>query len=81
MSIREQAVQAVQAVSEALGATPSPEQVKAAADMIERAIIDSHRDAAVRSAKITRDRDMAHKVADEIRRAHIALIANLSSLR
>ncbi len=68
-------------MAEALGATPTPEQAKAAAYMIERAIIDSHRDAAVRSAKVTNDRDMAHKVADEIRRAHIALIANLSSLR
>ncbi len=86
MSFREQADKAVQAVAEALGATPTPEQAKAVADTIERAIIDSYRNAAVHSAKVASDccasdRDLAHKVADEIRRANIALIANLSSLR
>ncbi len=80
---REQADKAVQAVAEALGATRTPEQAKAAADMIEQAIIDSYRDAAVRSAKVASgccasDRDLAHKVADEIHRADIALITNLS---
>ncbi len=86
MSFREQADKAVQAVAEALGATPTPEQAKAAADVIERAIIDSFRDGAVRSAKVAKDcgaedRDLAHKIADEIRRANTALIANLSSMR
>ncbi len=83
MSFREQAVQAV---AEALGATPTPEQAKAAAEVIERAIIDSFRDGAVRSAKVAKDccaadRDLAHKIADEIHRANTALIANLSSMR
>ncbi len=86
MSFREQADKAVQTVAEALGATPTPEQAKAAADTIERAIIDSFRDGAVRSAKVAKDycaadRDLAHKVADEIQRANAALIANLSSMR
>ncbi len=86
MSFREQADKAVQAVAEALGATPTPEQAKAAAEVIERAIIDSFRDGAVRSAKVAKDccaadRDLAHKIADEIHRANTALIANLSSMR
>ncbi len=86
MSFREQADKCVQTVAEALGATPTPEQAKAAADAIERAIIDSFRDGALRSAKVARDccaedRDLAHKIDDEIQRANTALIANLSSMR
>ncbi len=86
MSCREQADNTFQAVAEALGATPTPEQAKAGADTIERAIIDSFRDGAVRSAKVARDHsaadgDLAHKVANEIQRANAALIANLSSMR
>ena len=86
MSFREQADNTFQAVAEALGATPTPEQAKAASDAIERAIIDSFRDGAVRSAKVARDycaedRDLAHKIDDEIQRANAALIANLSSMR
>jgi hypothetical protein len=86
MSFREQADKAVQDVAAALGTTPTPEQAKAAADMIEQVIIDSYRDGAERCAKVAmeccaEDRDLAHKVADEIHRASTALIANLSSLR
>ena len=86
MSFREQADKTFQAVAEALGATPTPEQAKTGGDMIERVIIDSFRDGAVRSAKVANDccaedRDLAHKIDDEIRRANTALIANLSSMR
>lgn len=86
MSFREQADKAAEAVAEAFGAAPSPDQAKAVADVIERAIIESSRDAAGRCAKVAsdccaEDRDLAHKVADEIKRANTALIANLSSLR
>ncbi len=86
MSFREQADKAVRAVAEAFGATPTPEQAKAAAAVIERAIIASYQDAAERCAKVASDccaadRDLAHKVADRIQRANTALIANLSSLR
>ena len=86
MSFREQADKAVQTVAEAFGAAPTPEQAKAAADVIERAIIESYRDAAARCAEVAskccaEDRDLAHKVADQIERANTALIANLSSLR
>ena len=86
MSFREQADTATSAMADALGTTLTPEQAKAAAEVIERAIIDSYRDAASHCAKVAseccaEDQDMASKVADEIRRANIALIANLSSLR
>jgi hypothetical protein len=86
MSFREQADKAAGAVAEALGAAPTPEQAKTAADVIERAIIESYRDAASRCAKVASDccagdRDLAHKVSDQIKRANTALIANLSSLR
>ncbi len=86
MSFRERADKAAGAVVEALGAAPTPEQAKAVADVIERAIIESYRDAAERYAKVASDccaadRDLAHKVADRIQRANTALIANLSSLR
>jgi hypothetical protein len=86
MSFREQADITAQAVAEALGVTPTQAQAKAAADVIEQAIIDSYRDAAERCAKVAldccaEDRDLAHKVSDQIKRANTALIANLSSLR
>ncbi len=86
MSFREQADKAAHAVAEAYGTKATPEQAKAAADVIERAIIESYQDAAGRCARVAsaccaQDRDLAHKVADEIRRANTALIANLSSLR
>ena len=86
MSFREQADKAAAAAAEAFGATPSPEQAQAVADVIERAIIDSYRDAASHCAKVASeccaaDRDLAHKVADQIQQANTALIANLSSLR
>ncbi len=86
MSFREQADKTTAAVAEALGTAPTPEQAKAIAEVIERAIIDSYQDAAGRCATVaseccSEDQDLAHKVAEEIRRANIALIANLSSLR
>ena len=86
MNFRNRAERTAQAVAKLLQAESTPEQSKAAADLIERAIIDSYQDAAEHCAKVAReccsaDRDLAHKVAEEIRRANTALIANLSSLR
>ncbi len=86
MTFRTQAEETARAVVDTLGAAPSAAQSKQVADVIERAIIDSYRDAAGHCAKVARescgtDKDLGHKVADEIRRANIALIANLSSLR
>ncbi len=86
MSFRTQAEQTAQAVVDTLGAAPNAAQSKQIADLIERAIIDSYQDSAGRCAKIAReccrpDKELGYKVADEIRRANIALIANLSSMR
>ena len=86
MSFRERADEAATAAAKAFGTTPTPEQAKAVADVIERAIIESYQDAASRCAKVAseccaEDRDLAHKVAEQIKRANTALIANLSSLR
>jgi len=86
MSFREQADKTAKFVAEALGATPTPEQAQAAADMIEQAIINSFRDGGVSSAKVAKEfcaenRNLAQKIDDEIQRANTALISNLSSLR
>ncbi len=85
MSFREQADKAAQAVAGVFGAAPTPEQAKAAADVIERAINDSYRDAAAHCAEVAskccaEDQVLANKVAEQIERANTALIANLSSL-
>ena len=74
MTFREQAEQTAQAVAKLLQAESTPEQSKEATELIERAIIESYRDAAERCATVAReccsaDRDLAHKVAEEIRRA------------
>ncbi len=83
MTFRTQAEQTAQAVVDTLGAAPSAAQSKQIADLIERAIIDSYQHSAGHCAKVARraDKELAYKVADEIRRANIALIANLSSMR
>ncbi len=86
MTFRTQAEQTARAVVDTLGAAPSTAQSKQIADLIERAIIASYQDSAGHCAKVARDicradKDLASKVADEIRRANIALIANLSSMR
>ena len=86
MTFRTQAEQTAQAVVDTLGAAPNAAQSKQIADLIERAIIDSYQDSAGHCAKVARetcrsDKELGYKVADEIRRANIALIANLSSMR
>ncbi len=86
MTFRTQAEQTAEAVVDTLGAAPSAAQSKQVTDLIERAIIASYQDSAGHCAKVARefrgaDKDLASKVADEINRANIALIANLSSMR
>ncbi len=86
MTFRTQAEQTAQAVVDTLGAAPSAAQSKQIADLIERSIIASYQDAAGHCAKVARDfcgadKNLGSKVADEISRANIALIANLSSMR
>ena len=86
MTFRDQAETTTEAVVQALGATPSAEQRKTVAGLIEQSIIDSYQDAAERCATVamdccSEDRDMAYKIAKEIKRQNTALIANLSALR
>ncbi len=86
MTFRTQAEQTAQAIVDTLGAAPNAAQSKQIADLIERAVIDSYEDAAGRCAKVARnfcsaDKELANKVADDIRRANIALIAYLFSMR
>lgn len=86
MTFRTRADSTAKAVADRLQANADDEQMKAVADLIEQAIIESYQDAADRCATVAKDccsadMDMAHKVAAEIRRANTALIANLSSLR
>ncbi len=86
MSLNKIANQTIASIEKALGATLSEEQRKS----IHRAVHDSltrtvehagrqHRKAA--ESQLGADEDLAHKIADEIRRASIALKANLESLR
>jgi hypothetical protein len=84
--LRNRAEEATKSVLENLQAKANPAQAKQVADIIERAMIDAYRDCTERNARVAvkcceEDMDKAHKIAEEIRRANTALIANLSSLR
>lgn len=84
--LRSRAEGATKDVIEALQFSPSPQQSKRVTEIIERAMIDAYRDCAERCVHVAQevclqDRDLAHKIADGIRRDNTALIANLSSLR
>ncbi len=86
MSIRPRAEKAAQAIIGLLGTDASTEQTAAVVKTVEAAMIDAYRDCTERNAKAAlsvceEDLDKAHKIAEEIRRANIALIANLSSMR
>lgn len=86
MSFRSTADAAATAVFESLSITPSEEQTKTVADIIERAVIDTAVEANQRCAQTAQtccsaDRDLAHKIAVEIKKNHQALIANLSAMR
>ncbi len=74
------------AVCQALGVDPSRKTYDKVADVIECALMDAvvedleHcADVAVKCGSA--DRDLAYKIASEIRRKQTALIANLSSMR
>lgn len=86
MDSRKHARSAAKTVCTMLHATPSDELEKQITEVIEHAVIEAVREDGARCAKVamdccSADRDLAHKVADEIRRANTALIANLSSMR
>jgi propanediol dehydratase large subunit len=86
MNLRQHAESAAAAVYEALGAQPSEDQADEAVKAIEKALITAVLE--VRSLCVdtalecaSADKDIAHKIADDIRRGNNVLIANLSSLR
>lgn len=85
-TIRERAEQTVKAVFASAQIEPTPEQTRVAVRAIEDALVHTYRDAAERCARVvttccSEDLDIAHKIAEEMRRANTAVIANLSSLR
>lgn len=84
--LRKRAEETARSLFETIQFGASPGQSRQAVDLIEEAMLDAYRDCAERCAQValdctSEDRDLAHKIADEIRRANTALIANLSSLR
>ncbi len=86
MSITDHAETAVNDIAEALGSTPSEDLAKDMNRIILQAIIDAVLEERSRCATVVKticsaDKDLAHKIADEIRRNEEALIANLSSMR
>jgi hypothetical protein len=86
MTIRQRAETTAAAVFQALDMSPTAVQMTKVADTIEQAVINAvieeqERCATVAMKCCSADRDMAHKIAAEMRQAHIALIANLSGMR
>ena len=74
------------AVFECLSITPSDEQTKNVIAIIEQAVIDTAVEANQRCTQTTQkhcsaDQDLAHKIAVEIKKNHLALITNLSAMR
>ncbi len=86
MDFRERACSAAKNVSGIMQTAPSAELEQQVAAVIERAMIDAVLEDGQRSVEAavnccSADKDLAHKIAEEIRRSNTALIANLSSLR
>ena len=86
MTLSETAEAAVRNIEEALSLTLQDEKKQKVTKAIEKALIDavlttSQTNANVISRCCSADKDMAHKINDEIERNKKALIANLSSFR
>lgn len=86
MNFRNRAERAAVEIGGLLKANPDAAQTKAVADAIEKEIIEAVLAESERCVKVARsccasDLDKAHKIAEEIKQTHTALIANLSSLR
>ena len=86
MTYKSQAEQTAEAVQALLGEESEPEKAAEIAKIIEKAIIESARVAHESCAKVVvdccpEDRDLAHKISDQIHKKRDALIANLHSLR
>lgn len=86
MSFRTRSEEAAKAIFSALNVDPSDGQTKEIIAIVERAVVETAVEANQRCSDVARDccsadRDLAHKIADEIGRAHQALITNLSAMR
>ena len=86
MKLKEHAEKAAENVFGILGASPTEEQARETSAAIDKALIGVVLEEASRCAEVAKacfpaDRDTAHKITEEIRRANEVLIVNLSSLR
>ncbi len=86
MNFGKRAADAAKTVLGILEVTASADQKRRVAAAIEKAVIDAVLAGGEESARVamkccSADQDLAHKIADEIRRKNTALIANLSSMR
>ena len=80
------AKKATQEIYDILGVRPSGDQGDKVAQAIEQVIVKALEKSAERSTDaamkiFSADHDMAHKIAEEIRLANTALIANMSAMR
>jgi hypothetical protein len=86
MELRDYAENAARSVYEILGAAPTEDQAKQVADALERAAIEIVLEERKRFESVAKeccspDLDVAHKIAEQVRRDNAALVANLSALR
>jgi hypothetical protein len=86
MSLKSRAEKVTSAVVDLIDAETDPATAEAIAKIVEKALIDSYRDCTERNTRVAatccaEDEDKAHKIAEEMRNANTALIANLSALR
>ncbi len=86
MNIQERAESAAAGVIETLAASPTEAQTTKVTQLIERMVIEAMVEEGKRCASVARecgvaDREVARRVAREIRLSNEVLIANLSSLR
>ena len=86
MTLAERAERVSDEVIRILGATPDADTGQAVRAAVEQAIIDAvlmeqERCARVATKCCAEDKDLAHKLSDEIHQTREALIANLSAMR
>ena len=86
MELKKRAEQAVKDAGKASGGQLSEKDEQLVAEIIEQAMQHAIHEATKQSSSAAvaccgPDADMAHKIAEEIKRANTALIANLSAMR
>lgn len=86
MELRDRAESAARSIYEILEAAPTEDQTKRVVAALERTAIEIVLEERKRFETVAReccspDLDMAHKIAEQVRRDDAVLIANLSALR